>query len=190
MKYLYQKLYMIFLTDSRTCMIVSIVVIIYFFFGRNVKLPKWIVSIVMLIPLVFLLVYSGMYERGLYMDAEILGKELYSGREEFFIMHLERLMNNLAFGDVREYHFTNLHNGALAVLSSCGVIGYIFYFLFYRNRIQKYFRIAQNSIQYIALIVILGAFVHSCTEAALIVGGAHYSIIVATFFWILKGNLI
>ena len=53
---------------------------------------------------------------------------------------------------------------------------------------RRYHSAARSQLQFIALVAILGVFIHSCSEAALMVGGAHYSIIVATFYWILKGN--
>lgn len=180
--------YLIILTESRTCVLVSILIIIYFFFGTKMKLPKWMIPFVMIIPAVFLLIYPAMYSRGLYADMKILGKEIYSGREVYFISQLERLSNYWIVGDVRNRHFTNMHNSVLAIMASCGVVGYVFWFLFYYNRIQKCYRSVRTSIQYIAWIVISGLYLHSCSEAALFVGGAHYSIIVATFFWILKGN--
>lgn len=180
--------YLIYLTDSRTCVLVSVLIVVYYFFGKRIQLPKWIIPAALLIPVVFLFLYTGLYARGLFLDLRILGKEIYSGREGMYMSLLDSLSRNWVFGDVRNYYFMNLHNGALAVLCSCGVAGFVIHFLFYRNRIEKYFATAQSSIQYIALIVILGIYLHASAEAALIVGGAHYSIIVATFFWIVKGE--
>lgn len=180
--------YLIYLTGSRTCLFVSIIIVVYYLFGKNVKMPKWIIVVAMVFPIIFILAYSNMYVGGKYEDLQILGKELYSGREVYFLSQMDILTWKNVLGDVRKYHFTNMHNGPLTVIASCGMLGYAWWFLFYYGTIRRYYRDAQNTLQYIALVAILGVFIHSCSEAALIVAGAHYSIIVATFYWILKGK--
>lgn len=184
---LYEE-YLIYLTDSRTCLFVSIVIVVYYLFGKNIKFPKWLIGVSILFPIVFLILYSNMYANGRYMDLQILGKDFYSGREVYFLEQLALLSENYAFGDIRQYYFMNMHNGPLAIMASCGIIGYVLWFLFYFWTIRRYYDGAKNQLQFIALAVILGVFIHSSSEAALIVGGAHYSIIVATFYWILKGK--
>lgn len=184
---LYEE-YLIYLTDSRTCLIISMAIVIYYFFGKNFKIKKCMILVAMIFPLVFLLVYTNMYAAGKYADLRILGKELYSGREVYFLSQKHLISWKNFLGDVRRYHFTNMHNGSLAIIASCGLLGYICWFSFYFLTIQRYYRNAKTQLQHIALVAILGVFFHSCSEAALIVGGAHYSIIVATFFWILKGS--
>lgn len=180
--------YLIYLTDSRTCLIVSIVIVVYYFLGKKIKIPKWIIIAAMFFPLAFVLIYTYMYASGKYVDLQILGKELYSGREVFFLSQMDVLSLKNLLGDVRQYYFTNMHNGPLTVVASCGILGYIWWFLFHFWTIQRYYSAAKSQLQYIALVVILGVFIHSSSEAALIVGGAHYSIIIATFYWILKGK--
>lgn len=180
--------YLIYLTNSRTCMIVSIAIVVYYLFGKNIKIPKWIIIVAIVFPLVFVLLYTNMYTSGKYAGLQILGKEVYSGREVYFLSKMNILSWKNVLGDVRQYHFTNMHNGPLAIIASCGSVGYILWFLFYYWTIRRYHSTARSQLQFIALVAILGVFIHSCSEAALIVGGAHYSIIVATFFWILKGN--
>ena len=180
--------YLIYLTDSRTCMIVSFVIIIYYVFVRRWKIPMWTVVIAVLVPLAFLLIYSSLFASGRYTDLSIMGKELYSGREVYFLRQLNDLSGKLLFGDVRQHYFTNMHNGPLAIIASCGVMGYACWFLFYIWTISKYRKTANNTLQNVALVAILGVFIHSSSEAALMVGGAHYSIVVATFYWILKGD--
>lgn len=184
---LYEE-YLIYLTDSRTCLIVSIIIVFYYFFAKKIKVPKWLISVSIFLPVAFLLIYSNMYANGKFMDLQILGKEFYSGREAFFLEQLARLSENYVFGDVRQHYFTNMHNGPLTIMASCGILGYILWFLFYFWTLRRYYDGARNKSQFIALVAILGVFIHSSSEAALIVGGAHYSIIVATFYWIFKGS--
>lgn len=180
--------YLIYLTGSRTCLIVSLAIVVYYLFGKKIKIPKWLIIGAMIFPLVFVLIYTNMYASGKYADLQILGKELYSGREVYFLSQMDILSWKNVLGDVRQYYFTNMHNGPLAIIASCGTLGYIWWFLFYFGTMRRYHSAARSQLQFIALVAILGVFIHSCSEAALMVGGAHYSIIVATFYWILKGN--
>ena len=180
--------YLVYLTDSRTCLIVSIAIMAYYLFGKKIKIPKWMVIAAMVFPMVFLYVYTELYTSNMLSDLLILGKELYSGREKIFINQMDILSWKNILGNAREYYFENMHNGALAIIASCGYLGYILWFLFYFWTIRRYRSTARTQLQFIALASILGVFIHSCSEAVLMVGGAHYSIIVATLFWILKGN--
>lgn len=94
--------YLIYLTDSRTCVLVSVLIVAYYFFGKKIELPKWIIPAALLIPVVFLFLLTEMYDRGMFMDLRILGKEIYSGREDYFIWKLSTLSGNFVFGNVRE----------------------------------------------------------------------------------------
>lgn len=182
------ELYLIYLTDSRTCLAVSLIIGLYYLLGKRVKIPNWIISVAMLVPLAFLFIYTGLYASGKYHDLYVLGKEFYSGREKYFLEQVRALSDNLWIGDVRKRYFTNMHNVPLTIIASCGIVGYVLFFIFNARTIYRYAVNANSQIQYIALFAIMGVFIHSSAEAALFVGGAHYSIIIATFFWILKGN--
>ena len=178
--------YLIYLTDSRTCLAVSLVILAYELLGKNIKVPRWVIPVALLFPLAFLFIYVYLYANGKFTHLLILGKPFYSGREQYFLEQLILLRDTLLLGDARTHSFSNMHNGPLAVIASAGLVGYIFHFLFYcRTLLQSYKGIASRT-QSIALIAIMGIFLHSSAEAALIVGGAHYSIIVATFYWILR----
>lgn len=180
--------FLIYLTDSRTCLFVSIIIVAYYFFGRKIRIPNWIITVAMITPLAFLLIYTNMYESGKYSDLTILGKEFFSGREKYFLSQMDILSIKNTVGNVRQYRFTNMHNGALAIIASCGYLGYALWFSFYSFTLWRYHHNARTQLQFIALAAILGVFIHSSSEAALMVGGAHYSIVVATFYWILKGD--
>ena len=181
-------LYLLYETDSRTCLVAAVLIVAYIQIMPKWKFPKVLLPIFMLIPLVFLFFYAEMYKTGKYTDLTILGKEFYSGREGFFIKMLDNLKAYWLVGDVGQHPFENMHNGPLALLSSCGVIGYLLYLRFVNNTIRHYYREEVSHTQTVALMVILATFIHSCSEAALVVGGANYSIVMATFYWLLKGN--
>lgn len=181
-------LYLLYETDSRTCLASAIVIVAYILIAPKWKIPKVFLPIFMLIPLVFLFFYTSLYQTGKYMDLTILGKPFYSGREGYFAQMLDDLKAYWLIGDVGQHPFENMHNGPLALLSGCGVIGYYLYLQFTRHTIRQYYGDQITHTQSVALIVIFAAFIHSCAEAALVVGGANYSIVMATFYWLLKGK--
>ena len=119
--------YLVYCTDSRTSMVVTIVVLIYGIGLINIRINKvWIIA-ALAFPIAFLLVYSWLFENRLFLDLEIMGKEFYSGREAYFIEELRALKNSLLFGDIGEHHLTNMHNGFLSLIASTGLIGTILY---------------------------------------------------------------
>lgn len=181
-------LYLLYETHSRTCLVAAVLIVAYILVAPKWKLPKILLPIFMLIPLVFLFFYAEMYKTGKYTDLTILGKEFYSGREGYFVKMLDNLKAYWLVGDVGQHPFENMHNGPLALLSSGGVIGYLLYLQFTGNTIRHYYQGKVTHTQTVALIVIFAAFIHSCSEAALVVGGANYSIVMATFYWLLKGS--
>ena len=181
-------LYLLYETNSRTCLVAAVLIVAYILIAPKWKLPRILLPIFMLIPLAFLFFYAEMYKTGKYTDLTILGKEFYSGREGYFVKMLANLKAYWLVGDVGQHPFENMHNGPLTLLSGCGVIGYILYLLFTSSTIRHYYREEVSHTQTVALIVILAAFIHSCSEAALVVGGANYSIVMATFYWLLKNR--
>ena len=180
--------YLIYETDSRTCLIAVAVIGIYTFTSPKWRIPNWLFPVVLLIPLAFLFVYSSLYQTGRYMDLMILGKPFYSGRESYFVQMLGDLKGYWLIGDVGQHPFSNMHNGPLTILSGCGVLGYLIYLLYIHGTLRQYYRGEVSRIQTVALMVIFAAFIHSGSEAALLTGGANYSITMATFYWLLKGS--
>lgn len=180
--------YLLYETDSRACLFAAVAVVAYVLLAPKWRIPTFFVSVFMLLPLFFLFFYTSLYQTGKYTDLTILGKPFYSGREAYFINKLEQLKSYWLIGNVGLNPFNNMHNGALALMSSCGVLGYALYLRYIDNTIRHYYRKNVTHQQTVALIVILATFLHSCAEAALIVGGANYSIVVATFYWLLKGK--
>lgn len=181
------EVYLLSLTGSRTCLVASILIVVFYLSGKKIHIPKALIVVAILFPLIFVGVYTGLYATGQYTDQMFLGKELFSGRERLFYVIISQLSNNFVLGDVRYYNFTNAHNAPLTIISSVGVAGYILYVLYYLNFLFYYYTRNSSIQQNIALVAILATFFHSASEAVLMVGGAQYSVIVATFYWILKG---
>lgn len=181
------EVYLLFLTGSRTCLLASILIIAFYLSGKKFHIPRIVIIVAILFPLAFVWIYTGLYASGQYIDKVFLGKELFSGREQLFYEIFSNISGSLAFGDVTQYAFTNAHNAPLTIIASVGVVGYVLYFLYYSNFIFSYYKKNSSIQQNIALVTIMATFLHSASEAVLMVGGAQYSIIVATLYWILKG---
>ena len=181
-------IYLIYLTDSRTCMFVGLLLFAYTFLPLFLVLPKWTITVALLVPIIFLFGYSAMYANGMLMGFEIMGKPIYSGREVFFIYQLENLRKHFWIGDIGKYAFNNLHNSALACLASMGALGYGLYLMLIRNELCRLYEKITTKQQVIAMAVILSIYLQSVSEAALVVGGAHYSITIATYYYLLNGN--
>lgn len=180
--------YLLYLTGSRTCFVLSMIIVFYYLTGKKFHLPKLFIIIAALFPLFFLWGYTALYASGKFADQFFLGKEFFSGREWYFLQILSQISGKYLFGDVIRYNFENAHNAPLTLIISTGIIGYVLYLLYYLNCIFHYYPRESNMQQNVALIAIIGVFLHSSSEAVLVTGGAHYSILVATLYWILKQN--
>ncbi len=180
--------YMIFLTKSRMCLLATVAILAYRFVLPKWKIPKWLLLPVQLVPLVFLFGYVYVFKQGLVSDELFLGKEFFSGREGFFVDSLEEIKSTWLIGNFGEHYFQNAHNGPLAIMLNIGVPGYIAYFYFTARTVDTYYTRIHTYQQMLALITLFAIFLHACAEAALFVGGSNYSILVATIYWILKGD--
>lgn len=181
-------MYLLYETDSRTCFLAGLIVAVYIVLTPKWKIPKWMISVFLLSSLVFLFLYSSLYKKGLFLDLEIMGKPFYSGREDYFIEMLEKFKGYWLVGDLGQHPFYNMHNGALTLLSGCGILGYLIYFWFSKQTIRFYYHGEVKHRQTVALMIIAAAFIHSSAEAALIVGGSNYTIIMASLYWMLKSD--
>lgn len=180
-------LYLIYQTDSRACFFSGMCIMGYTFFRPQWKIPQCVLLMMLCTSLVFLLIYSELYKRGLLLDLEILGKPFYSGRESYFVSTLKDIQGNLLIGDIGKYSFDNMHNGALTLIAGCGLIGYVMYIAYMGYTLQSYNGKQTNYRQNAAIVVLCAYYLHSCAEAAMIVGGAQYSIYIATVYWLIKG---
>ena len=181
-------IYLIYLTKSRMCLVAAAIILVYRFFLPKWSVPKWTILIFQLIPFAFLFTYAYWYKQGMYSSEMFLGKEFFSGREGYYIEMLDQLRTTWIIGNFGRHFFENAHNGPLAILLGCGALGFLAYLWFINSTIRYYLNGVETHRQKMALVILFAVFVHSCGEAAMTVGGAHYSILTATIYWILKGN--
>lgn len=182
---------MMYRTDSRAVFFVYLfIVAVYVFKKRKFKIPKIFILLCVLFPFAFLFIYTYMYDNGILTDVMILGKSVYSGREVYFSDMLAEIggsISGILFGEFRG--FNNTHNSALGLISYFGILATIIYYL---NWLYSLFHIAKhgfsNKIAYIAFISILALHIHSCAEAALIIGGGIWFVFTASIFSIARNN--
>jgi hypothetical protein len=179
--------WLILKTSSRTCILISILVLAAVLFYRRLKIPKLIVFIILLLPTIFLFTYPSLYRHGWFISSEYVGKEDYSSRSYIFIWTLRQLKNHYLFGDFGTYRLGNLHNGILSVLSSLGISGLLFFYIYY---FRAYFYLLKHYIKsrtaYIAYIGLLAVFIHACTEGAFIAGGSVFAGSLSALIFLLK----
>lgn len=169
-------------------MLVSIALVIYFFWPFNINIRKSWIVIGLMIPIVFLFLYSYLYENNYFSDLVIMGKEFYSGREGYFIEVLNDLKNYLFFGNFGNYHLTNTHNGPLSVLASLGISGIVLLYTYLYNSMKILLNF-QSKTSKMAIMSILILLAQSSSEAAILVGGANFTVPIATLFLIAKANI-
>lgn len=181
-------MYLIWLTDSRTCIFTGAAVLLLSLIHKEFRVKKWMIVFVTCIPVIFLAGYTYLYAHRYFIDLTIFGKPFYSGRETYFLSVLERVKGNLLFGNIKSFPFNNTHNGSLAILASSWVAGEFFYYVFILRNLFRISEHAKKGVAQIAFAAILTLYLHASSEAAVLIGGANYSIIVSSLFMVARGN--
>ena len=171
-------IYLIFRTECRSCMIAVIFVLVFYIFFRSAVLPKPVVIIGMLLPVVTLAVYLIMYYSDPSHAITFANKMLFSGRETIYIEVLNELRSpfTILFGAVRKEYFYNAHNAFLSVLSSIGVIGTISYTVLLIRRVLDVRQISP-----VATVCLLGLSIQACAESAMFVGSFPFNMFLMLF---------
>lgn len=177
-------LYLLWMTGARTCMFAAIFVVASAFLPAKIKIPKWIVVGCFAFPIIFMPVYMALF-RSNYADLTIMGKALFSGRQETFVDYLSLLHNKFQWivGNLGEVGFANAHNAPLAHLCSTGIVGTV---LFYGVMLEKTLACCKNNnlVTRTALICILGLFIQSSGEASIFLGGFPGIEFIYVFFYL------
>jgi hypothetical protein len=168
-------LYLLYQTDSRTCIIIAGVMLALWVTHHIPKIGKGFVTFIFFLPLImaFLLLFGGENVR----DMLIMGEELDTGRTDIFRDVLGGLtLRSFVFGDYARWLGENLHNSYLSIFASLGVVGLTTYLVFFWKMIMHYFeRVDRNSMpQMIAFLGILGVIAHGGSEATFLISGMVY----------------
>lgn len=179
--------YLLFKTESRTTFILMMFMIFYSLFMKRITIKKWVVVLITLIPVLFMSVYTGLYNNGQLLNFEIMGKPFYSGRQILFINVLNDLKGNMLLGRFGKYFFLNTHNGILSILATTGILGVIFYYIYIWGvllNINK--QASNNNVSQIAYISMLVFYINASTESAILVSGFLYGISFSTMYILSK----
>ncbi len=161
---------MIIATRARTSLIGVIIITIYFFVFYKHKLPSWLVIAGCSIPIVFTPLYLALFEKG--NDAIFLGKEIFTGRQFIYKMHLAYLTDGfkVLFGNLPQEWFANAHNAPLSILCSIGLVGAItVYTSFFSNIVRINNNASKPSATY-SILVLTIMFIQSSAEALMFMG--------------------
>lgn len=173
--------YMLFRTNSRACIVAAIIVAAAAILPKKSLVPKTLIVIAWLFPILFGSLYLFVYESG-FENVEILGKSLFSGRQEVFVAYLAKIKNgwHFLFGNYASASLQNAHNAPLTFYSSLGIVGAVITEIML---LINAFRINLGSkISFMSLFAVLGLFIQSSAEAGMFLGGFPGIIFLLIFF--------
>lgn len=181
-------LYLIFKTNSRSSLLCALVLTVMSFITVK-KIPKWILFLFMAIPIAYISLLPYLKSIGFMEDITILGKSIYTYREDMFVERMGYLegFSNWTFGDFSLGLFSNHHNAALSIILSVGIFGLIIYGIIWCKNIIPYMK-STNRVSYIAICALLIFLLQSSTEAGVLVGMIPYYIMVVTLFMFARYN--
>ncbi len=176
-------LYMIYGTYCRSVLITAVIVTAAFFLLGRRKIPKAIIIISELVPVLFIFIYMWMYYIMGNQSIKILDKSLFSGRQNIFLEYLSYLSgwDKVLFGNFSEAAFQNAHNITVSVLATIGIVGLVAFYSFYIRVINEINDKETSSVRNISIICILGLFLQSSMEASLFLGGFPGIMFLSTF---------
>lgn len=178
--------YLIYKTSSRTALLCVIVLSASSLFTIK-KISKIFLYIFTAIPIGYIFLLPYLKSIGFLTNTEILGKSLYTGREDIFAEQTAKLNNTAKwlFGDLSVGGFLNHHNGMLSILLSCGIVGLLIYLVIWFKNITPYLN-KTNKVSYIAIASLFVIFLQSSSESAFLVGSIPYAVMLVTLFIFVK----
>ena len=172
--------FMLWLTGSRTCIIIVAVMFVVCIFKGVAKVGKGWTRVSYLAPLVmFALVMIG----GEFIDnLNILGGSFDSGRNYIYSNVIDSLDTVSFFlGDFDRYIGGNLHNSYLTIFAIFGVVGLVAYMLLLTSSVRDYYLQLDksNKSNCIAYWGILGIIAHGAAESTFLTSGMIYAVMFA-----------
>lgn len=166
-------LYLIYETNTRSALAAAILVLFAEIIFYKRKMPQWLLLLLCSIPFAFVPLYLNLSASGAIDDTEVMGKSVMSGRAEVFENFMMTLSDSFywTFGNLRVNTLKNAHNGPLAILASCGIVGFISYFYIFLSRLYRANKNVVSVTSKIAIFVLVACFINTSGEAALLLGG-------------------
>ena len=168
---------MILLTQSRTCILLSIFIFLAYLCPKLLKISnKWIILAFALpfLSMIFQILFPDFFE-----NIKILGESADTGRINLWLaFYNSTSFFDLVFGDISTYGGANMHNSYLSIIASFGIIVLIFFIIFLKKSYSYYYKLLQRdgpNSQKIAFWGMLCVIVHGCSEATFLVSGAVFA---------------
>ena len=183
-------IYMMYGTNCRSVMVsVVLVTLSYFFVGKR-KIPKLLLYICELFPVIFAVVYLILYNQMGTQSVYFMEKSLFSGRQDNFLGRIESIdsIDTLLFGNFAREALQNAHNIDISVLASLGIVGMISFHSFFFRTTTHIVNQEITAVRNMSIICILGFFIQSSMEAAFFLGGFPGVIFLSTFMMLSNYN--
>ena len=166
-------LYLILKTGSRTCILGSIVFAALSVLRSKRPISRWIVLGCLILPIIFVPFYLWLFDHSNYWGVRILGKSLFTGREETFVYYLSYLKKpvQIIVGNFCEAALQNAHNAPLSVLCSLGVVGAVLYYALFIPSVWQNNKNVRHPTAHTAVAALLAVSVASCGESSMFLGG-------------------
>lgn len=168
---------LIFLTLSRTAILLMVLFIGICVVFRKKHLPSYIRRICFIAPILFLILTF--LQRTLGTELLVLGETIETGRIDLYKSVFEKMnVLTVMFGQY-DFYFVNLHNALWCIFATIGIVGTIvFYLLLYKRICEIHFRSCKaNRIEVkSALSGLLCIVAYTSTEAAFLSTGGTFAV--------------
>lgn len=179
-------MYLMVLTQCRTAFLIALACLIYSVLPKTPEIGKKFSIFCVIFPAVFLVLYVLAYTQGWLSDVTILGRTIYSGRQETFVSDSQSLS---VFGNYAAGRFVGL-NYVQAVLNTWGIVGLGLCWLYYiRFFISDFlddcdYMFSNNLSRFCFSVLML----HGCTEASFFTGGTVYAGMLGCILFVISMN--
>lgn len=184
-------------TESRTSLIalcIFLILVIFIRMRKEIKIPKSIVNMMILSPIIIVIVYMGSIESGFINEFEFMeseGKSVYSREKvwnhainEFKLRPILGNYNGISQGT----GMSQMHNTHLDILASYGIIVFIVTMIYIMIIVNDINKVCRTKLQLIGLTAFLTIIVMGFGEAALFSGGVGMYILSGGYLLIARYN--
>lgn len=182
--------YILLKLQSRTVVFCVLIFLVYGLFFSRRKAGRAVQLAFMLVP--FAMIFIQIFEISTISDITILGKQINTGRNAIYGTFFNELRETPYFiilGNLCKYHFSNLHNGLLAIFASLGLVGVVLYIKIWFDQFKAAGADDGDRVRNIALFSMLIFVLHSSAEAMSAVGSLPYGIFMVIIAKIAKGDI-
>lgn len=167
--------YLIMRTGCRIMIIAIFIMIAFLFFSNQTWIRKILISRMVMLGCIlssvaFLFVFYYLYQK--MPTLTVMGGNIYS-RITIFDRGFDAFYGNYLFGNLPQYLFENLHNGALTIAVNTGTIGLVSYYIYIIYNVNRFrqnlkYDSTKSIIPYFYILIV---YLHASVEASCLTGG-------------------